>query len=143
MAAIDQLCNTTHPPTAQPSHYSTYNWTSVPKTSIGTSNLQHAATFSYTIPNLIPSAAKEVLVYVRVSSSYSNQGPYHDIKIFTQIGTNMYEKYIFLSSLNQDAINTNSDNMWFPMPPNRRVYLTLPAAHGNNVNANLYVIGYR
>ena len=141
--AIDQLCNTTHTPTAQPTYYSQYNWTSVPKTSIGTSNLQEASTFSFTIPDIVPSTAKEVLVHAGVFSGHSNTGPYHDLKIYTQTGTNRYEKYLLIYSWNQQAYNTNSDNMWFPMPPNRLVYLTVPATHGDNAGVRLFVIGYR
>ena len=135
-------CSSTTPPTTW-SHYHPVNWTSVTKTSIGSSNLQHASTMTFTIPNIIPSSAREVLIFVGASSGYSNRGPYHDLKVFTQIGTNRYEKYLTLYSYEQSAWNTNSDNMWFPMPPNRRVYLTVPAAHGNYVNARLFAIGYR
>ena len=60
-----------------------------------------------------------------------------------QIDTTRYEKYLMVYSWSQDAISTNSDNMWFPMPPNRRVYLTVPTAHGANAGARLFAIGYR
>ena len=150
---IEGVCsgNTTSPPTTTnpptmptpQQYYSPFNWTSVPLTSIGTSNIKHAQTLSFTIPSVIPSSAREVLVHAGVFSGTSNRGPYHDIKVFTQIGTTRYEKYLLLYSWNQDAYNTNSDNMWFPMPPNRRVYLTVPAAHGDNAGARLFAIGYR
>ena len=140
------MCNssTVSPPTATPAqYYSPYNWTSVTKTSIGTSNLRHASTITFTIPSVIPSTAREVLIHAGVFSGGSNRGPYHDLKIFTQIGTHRYEKYLMIHSWDQAAINTNSDNMWFPMPTNRRVYLTVPAAHGNNAGVRLFTIGYR
>ena len=37
-------------------------WTSVSRALIGSSDIQTAATYSYTIPNSIPNEAKEVLV---------------------------------------------------------------------------------
>ena len=42
---------------------------------------------------------------------------------------------------NQDADSFNSDNMWFPMPPNRSLYLTVPVAQGKSIRADLYIIG--
>ena len=145
---IEGVCsdNTTSPPTmpTPQQYYSPFNWTSVPITQIGTSNHQHAGTLSFTIPSVIPSSAREVLVYAGVHSGGSNlRGPKKSIKVFTQIGTTRYEKYLYLYSWTQNAVNTNSDNMWFPMPPNRRVYLTVPAAHGTNVDALIHVIGYQ
>jgi hypothetical protein len=143
-SAIEGLClGSTPSPSSQPALYSPYNWTSVPLTNIGRSNLQHAGTVSYTIPSVIPSSAREVLIHAGVFSGTSNNGPYHDLKIFTQIGTMQYEKYLLVYSWNQAAYNTNSDNMWFPMPKDRLVYLTVPAAHGNNAGVRLFAIGYR
>ena len=68
---------------------------------------------------------------------------YHSLKLYTQIGTNRYEKYLYVMSADQPAYSFNSDNMWFPMPPSRLVYLTVPAAHNNNVGFCLFVTGYR
>ena len=140
--AIMSMCNSTSPPPIQQYNHPVY-WTSVTKTSIGSSNLQHASTMTFTIPNIIPSNASEVLIFMGVYSGRNINGPYNDLKIFTQIGTTKYEKYLMLYPWGQSAVNTNSDNMWFPMPPNRRVYLTVSVAHGGYALANLYAIGYR
>ena len=140
--AIMSMCSGTTPPPIQQSNHPV-TWTSVTKRYIGSSNLQHASTMTFTIPNIIPSSAREVLIYVGVKIGQSNNGPNHDLKVFTQIGTNKYEKYLMSHSWHQLAINTNSENMWFPMPPNRRVYLTVPTAYGRRAAAYLYAIGYR
>ncbi len=138
----DPSLTTPSPPTMPP--YSPYKWTSLLKTSIGTSNLQHAGTLSFTIPSVvIPYSAREVLIHAGVYMGTSSRGPQQDLKIFTQIETTRYEKYLLEFSWYQEAINTNSDNMWFPMPPNRRVYLTVPAAMGDNAGVRLFAIGYR
>ena len=122
-------------------YYSPYNWTSVPETSIGSSSLQHAATVSFTIPKVIPNSAKEILVHAGVYTKNSYGGSnYYTIKVFTQIKSSRYEKYVLIYS---GGVNTNSDNMWFPMPPNRRVYITIPTPLGPNSGAKLYAIGYR
>jgi hypothetical protein len=142
-AEIEGMYSTASTSSLEVPPYSLYTWTSVPKTKIGTSNLQHASTVSFSIPSVIPSTAREVLIHAGVFSGYSNKGPYHDLKFFTQIGTTRYEKYLLIYSWRQSAFNTNSDNMWFPMPPNHRIYLTVPAAHGRNAGVRLFAIGYR
>ncbi len=38
---------------------------------------------------------------------------------------------------NENAVNTNSDNMWFPMPINRRIYMTVDRDIGTNCRSNL------
>ena len=132
--ALERVCNdSTPPPTVQQWNYPV-NWTSVPFTEIGTTKLNTAATFAFTIPSVVPSSAKEVLIH---AACYTQGGSLQYIKIFTQIGTTNYEKYLMLHTY------SNSDNMWFPMPPNRRVYLTLQTADNSGAVAYLNAIGYR
>ena len=144
--ALEEVCtenSSTIPPTTELQCSCPVNWTSVPFVHIGTTNLKHAATLSFTIPSIVPSSAREILIHAGFSTGSSNNGPQQFIKIFTQIGTAKYEKYLLMHSYPQNAINTNSDNMWFPMPPNRRVYLTLQTAVGSYSGARLHAIGYR
>ena len=135
-------CMSTPSPTLGSSYQAT--WTSVPLTQIGHTTFRHSGTLSYEIPNVIPDDAKEVLIYADFQSGSS--GPRDRIshfKIFTEKGANDYAKYISLHSYGQAAWNTNSDNLWFPMPSNRRVYLNVPNVHSGNIRGRLYVIGYR
>ena len=67
----------------------------------------------------------------------------HYIKIYTQENQKQYEKYILLYSYNQDAWNTNSDNLWFPMTSGRQVFVELTYAHSGNLGIYLHAIGYR
>ena len=63
----------------------TITWTSIPITSIGTSNMQHTGTVAYDIPSVIPNNAKEVLVLASASAGVS--GPNHRthyVKIYTE-----------------------------------------------------------
>ncbi len=135
--------NKTSKPPVVPACNFQVNWTSVTKFLIGASDLTRVGTFSYEISDMIPSSAREVLIHATLNSGNSNNEPTQDIKIFTQIGENRYEQYIFSHSYPQMELNTNSDNMWFPMPPNRRVYLTVTTAFRSNAGAQIYVIGYR
>jgi hypothetical protein len=139
--AIEAMCNQT----TSTESYSPTKWISVTKTQFGHSTLQEAGTFSFTIPDVIPSTAREVLIYVAVNDGSESIRPNDDIKIFTQIKTTKYEKYLFMVSWRTTGghANTNSDNMWFPMPPNRMVYVTVDVAHTVWLNARLLAIGYR
>ena len=123
--------------------FSTYNWTSVPITLFGDATLNQADTLSFTIPTIIPTNAKEVLFHIGVlTGDDGDDGPLQNVRIFTQIGLNTYDKYLMLHAYPQNAYNTNSDNMWFPMPPNRRIFLALATATRGSV-AQISAIGYR
>ena len=137
--ALERVCNDSTPPPSTVQQWSyPVNWTSVPFTQIGTTNLKTAATFAFTIPSVVPSSAKEMLIN---AACYTTGGSLQYIKIFTQIGTTKYEKYLMLYTYSGSS--GNSDNMWFPMPPNRRIYLTLQTAVGSSAGAYLNAIGYR
>ena len=143
---MEALCGagTATPPAFQPCTCSaSVNWTSVPITRIGGTNLRTLSTFSYTIPNVIPSTAKEVLVHASLHSGTALSGIPQHVKIFTQEESNRYEKYLYVLSFNQPAFNTNSDNMWFPMPSNRRIMMVVTRDEGPNCGAELHAIGYR
>ncbi len=118
-------------------------WTSVPITSIGGTDLRHPNTFSFVIPSVIPSTAKNVLIYALMHCGSANRGTELHLKVFTQDGSNKrFEKYLYMLTWNQNAINTNSDNMWFPMPINRRIYITVDRDVGTSCRADLFAIGY-
>ena len=125
-----------------------YTWTSITMTTIGYSNFQSSAlpaTSSYEIPDTVPDDAKEVLVYAYVHSANSNPATLSHFKIYTEEDDNKYEQYITLRSYyGTSFINTNTDNLWFPMPSNRRVFMEIPSGgrHGG-ARGDIYVIGYR
>ena len=123
----------------------TITWTSVLMTSIGTSTLQHTGTVAYDIPSVIPNSAKEILVLASASAGVSGPNDRtHYVKIYTEQDQTQYEKYIFLTSYNQNAYHTtNSDNLWFPMTSGRQVFVKLTYAHTGYVRVFLHVIGYR
>jgi hypothetical protein len=101
-------------------------------------------TLTYPIPGVIPSTAHEVLVYATVKAGWNDQPFTIDLKFFTQIGGIKYEKYLPLVAYHQDAVNTNSDNMWFPMPPDRQFFLYAPATNQGSYNSCVInIIGYR
>ena len=120
-------------------------WTSVPMTSIGSSELHHTGTLAYDIPAVIPSSAKEVLVLATVHAG--NAGPndcIHYIKIYTQYNQGRrYEKYIVVKSYKQEAWSTNSDNLWLPVTADRKIFVELNKAHTGNIDFTLHATGHR
>ena len=123
---------------------SAVNWTSVNMTSIVSYRLRNTGTLAYDIPSVIPSSAKEVLLLASVQ--VGDSGPNHRshyIKIYTEQGTQQYEKYIFIYSYGQSAWNTNSNNLWFPLTTERKVYVKLTYAHSGNLRLYIHAIGYR
>jgi hypothetical protein len=120
-----------------------YTWNSVPKTWIGQAPFNLAITYSFNIPSVIPATAHEVLIYARVYSYRSGVHQDLDVKIFTQIGRTRYEKYLFVVLYPQTSVVTSTDNMWFPMPTNHRIYINIPVRRFNGGQIYLSAIGYR
>ena len=107
--------------------------------------MQHTGTVAYDIPSVIPNSAKEVLVLATASAGVSGPNDRtHYVKIYTEQDQTQYEKYIFLTSYNQNAYHTtNSDNLWFPMTSGRQVFVKLTYTHTGYVRVFLHAIGYR
>lgn len=123
----------------------TITWTSLPSMeSIGKTELRYPGTTSFPIPDEIPSTASNVLVYATVGCGYANRDSINHIKIYTQGESNQvhYEKYLFMHTWSQQAFNSNSENMWFPMPIDRRVFITVTKDAGPNCELDLYAVGY-
>ena len=151
--AVQSLCSSTtatpvtvnEPPVVQQCDCGhVVNWTSVSMTEIGRSNLQHTGTLAYNIPSIIPNSANEVLILVCARVGYTGPSDrVHYIKIYTEENSQQYEQYIYIMTYHQNAFNTNSDNMWFPMTSGRQVFVKLSSSHTGNLRLILHVIGYR
>ena len=93
---------------------------------------------------MIPTSAREVLIYATVKSGWVETDSHPtDVEFSTRKGGNRYEKYLRLDAYRRDAINTNSDNMWFPMPPDRTLFVYLPGVFNGDVAVDVSAIGYR
>ncbi len=130
-------------PPSLPQFLVPYRWTSVPLTKIGQVNFRASGICIYDIPELIPNNAKEVLVYVYAQVGHSRPTSTTHIKVYTEDRGNEYAKYIGFRTFRQDARNTNSDNLWFPMPANRKVNLEILDTYEGHTFVFVYVIGYR
>ena len=147
--AVQVLCgSSTSPPTATVERKcncsNAVNWTSVSLTQIGTSPLRQAGTLAYDIPSVIPNSAKEVLVLASIRMGYTPpSGLLYYIKIYTQQNSQQYEKYLTTYSWKTVALDTNSDNLWFPLTTGRQVFVESSLAGTSDVQFYLDVIGYR
>ena len=118
-------------------------WTPVNRTEIGRDNLNTATTLNFTIPNLIPNTAQAVLLYATAHCGNSALDMGADLSYYVVVNGTRYEHFLHMFAYWQDAHNTNSDNMWFPMPPNRQLYVDIPQRFPNHCNTYVSVIGYQ
>ena len=119
------------------------DWISVQGTLIGTTKLERTGTLAFNIPNVIPSTADEVLVFVDAQWGDSRPDVASYVKIYTQEGSQRYEMYISLHTFAQSAWSANSDNMWFPMASTGQIFVQVTTPLKFNVLLSLYAIGYR
>ncbi len=122
-------------------------WTPIANARILSMTLTHPGVVqSYNIPYSVPNSAKAVLIYAVVRCGYSGPDTSQNIAIYTEglYGYPRYKKYLFVHSYPQKAYSFNSDNMWFPMPTNRKVYVTYPTAMSLSTGCRLTLdaIGY-
>ena len=125
-------------------YVSLVSWTPVNMTEIGGDNLNTATTLSYNVPSIIPNTAQGVLLYsIARCGTSSDVGRGGDITYYVVENEVRYEHFLLMRAYPQEAHNTNSDNMWFPMPSNRLVYVDVPIALPGNCFTTVSVIGYR
>ncbi|MEK6925003.1 MAG: hypothetical protein AABW71_02065 [Nanoarchaeota archaeon] len=91
--------------------------------------------------SIVPSGAKEILVYVWASrgSRGSSTGIIH-YAITTPEGH--YQKFLVVNNDNAAAVS-NSENMWFPITNDRRLIVNLPTRIDGYYDAGAEIIGYR
>ena len=134
------LCNGTIP---TPSCSCPVEWESFNMVDLGAINMASTSTQTYTLPDAVPTTAKQVLVYVFAYMGYSQDLLAH-LRIYTESSpTRRFEQYLLIKTYNQDAYGTSSANIFFPMPSNRRVYVNLSRTLPGNVFGRVSVIGYR
>ena len=63
-----------------------------------------------------------------------------DVTYYVEMNGKRYQHFLRVYAYPQDAFNTNSDNMWFPMPSNRMVCIDAPHV---NCRTFISVIGCR
>ena len=121
-------------------------WTPVAKTPISPAEgltLENATTFNFQIPDIIPLAAREFMVYGIVKCGTAHLQRAGDIILYVMHNGLQFEKFLYMHSYEQAAWNTNSDNMWFPMPADRLLHVEITVAIPGTCRALFSTIGYR
>ena len=144
-ATIDERIATAINTTVSAISSESATWTPVAKTPIspGGLSLQNATTFNFQIPDIIPLAAREFMVYAIVKCGGTNHQRVGDIIFYVMHNGLRFEKFLYMHSYGQEAWNTNSDNMWFPMPADRLLHVEITVAIPGNCRALFFAIGYR
>ena len=120
------------------------NWTSVYTNFFVNVGFQEASTRAFHIPSVIPSTAREVLVYAVVQ--VGKTGPHFVwdfVQLYTQEKSVQYTKLLGFAIYGQDAWSTNSENMWFPMTTDRQLYVQMYNAYTGHIFLYVAAIGYR
>lgn len=119
-------------------------WTSIAPIPLGKFFFDTTSTTFYSIPKEVPSSAMEVLIQTMVQCG--NEGPYREftVNLWTEIESQKYTKYIEGARYAQNAISFSSEEKWFPIGTDRKLYLQcndkqLVSCHG----LKLSVVGYR
>ena len=96
------------------------------------------------IPETVPAAAREILVYARVATGYVKGGP-HRFRMATRL-KNGEEAAFYLYALGQSQPGWayNSDNFWLPMPEDRMLIVeTEGDPFFGDWNSEVRIVGYR
>ena len=120
-------------------------WTPVVRTIFAENNLRTPGTHVYSIPTVIPATATNVLVYVTVDTWKASHTARQNLGIFVENKDDPrfpFKKEIYQYGYPQDAIVTNSENMWFPMPSDRKIYLQVHYDTGPNCFCRMFAMGY-
>ena len=66
------------------------------------------------------------------------------MEVHTEVNTTRkFVKYLSIRTWNQIAFSSVSENMWFPLTSNRRLYVKLSVALTGNLAGYVNIIGYR
>jgi hypothetical protein len=103
------------------------------------------AIFHFQIPDIIPDSdsASEFLLYATLNCGTSDIEMRANIIFYVERNGIRFEKFLRMHSYDQNAWNTNSDNMWFPMPADRQIHLEIVPIAFRSCSSKLWVIGYR
>lgn len=128
-------------------HLFSASWTPmVERIHVGDVLLETASTNAYDIPSVVPDTAREVL-FTAAANCRLGGGLVNDfVQFYVEINGARYVKLLYLiksaGEVLPQGFNTNSDNIWLPMPPNRLVYIRTTVVFTSCV-AGIELIGHR
>ena len=119
-------------------------WIPLAKTRLGYINIETTGIQAFHLPAIVPTTAKEVLLFVDVLSSLTSPTGHSHVKIYTVHEGIHYAKYVSAHTYNQQAVYVNSDNIWLPLFSSKTVYVQVPNRHNRlNIHISIDITGYR
>ena len=123
------------------------NWTPISRVLLAHVNMLAGGRHqSFSLPPTVPSCASEVLLFVSYRSGGCFPVSTNIIQIYTDINSTQYRKYLTAVCYNQNAWNSNSENMWLPVgtvEAEREVHVLVPYDQNGNRDMKISAIGYR
>ena len=91
----------------------------------------------------MPDTATQILIYTTAYSGNTRElSIFMDVSVFVYIDERRLSQHLSLIGYPQDAYNTNSDNMWFPVPANKIVNVEFPYGVPGISEVVLRAVGY-
>lgn len=110
---------------------------------IGSAKLNHPELYQFSIANIVPDTATQLLIYATVYSG-NTYGPtvFTDVSVFVYIDGKRLSQHLYITGYHQEAYSSNTDNMWFPVPSDKLVYVQVPVGVPGFAGFTLDAIGY-
>lgn len=97
----------------------------------------------FSLPDDLPKNTREILLFVFVDIGWSKPKGLSFIKVFTKVDGVHHSHYIAMHIYDQNALSTNSNNVWLPMGSDRKVYVEILIKGKYGIEGSVYLIGYR
>jgi hypothetical protein len=110
---------------------------------IGGAQFDQPRIHQFSLENIVPETATQLLIYATVYSG-NTYGPtvFVDISIFVYVDDKDLAQHLYITAYQQEAYNSNTDNMWFPVPSSKIIYVYVPVAVPGWAGFRLEAIGY-
>ena len=126
-----------------PSEYKS-KWSPIDPVAVGNLPVTTNATVAFDIPAVIPNGANEILVYVAFYSGSNGPSKPANFDIYTQEENDKYTNIFYWYQYPNNGVSFNSDNMWFPLTRERKIYVSLRGTPiESNTGSTMQIVGYR
>eukprot|EP01084_Bolivina_argentea_P047577 87673_1 len=102
-------------------------------------------TYTFQIPDSIPSDAKKILLYIYFQSGGCSPDIWGDIEIISNCHGKDYNQFFTFHTYSQNAWSYNSDSFWLPLPENRKIIMKInmgKTKYGGNCAGYFRLIRY-
>eukprot|EP01084_Bolivina_argentea_P075267 136453_1 len=104
--------------------------------------IKYSKELEFIIPNDIPNTCKKILIYLTFESGHASRDIKPNITICVKANNKLYKHFFKVHTYNQNAWSFNSDNIWMPMPKDRKIIVTQTKQYSGNVGGTIAIIRY-